>query len=106
NEDVIEMIDQLKALGVNTRYLGAKPTDTAIDAIFSEKTVVLTGKLEQLTRNEAKEKIEALGGKVTGSVSKKTNLLIAGADAGSKLTKAEQLGIEIWSEEQFIEAIK
>jgi len=99
------MIDQLKALGVNTRYLGAKPTDTAIDAI-SEKTVVLTGKLEQLTRNEAKEKIEALGGKVTGSVSKKTNLLIAGADAGSKLTKAEQLGIEIWSEEQFIEAIK
>jgi len=58
-----------------------------------------------LTRNEAKAKIEELGGTVTGSVSKKTDLVIAGADAGSKLTKAEQLGIEVWNEENLIEQL-
>ena len=66
---------------------------------------MLTGKLEQLTRQEAKEKIEELGGKVTGSVSKKTDLVIAGAEAGSKLTKAEQLGIEVWNEDRLIEEL-
>lgn len=106
NEDVLEMIEQLNSLGINTTYLGAKPTAISSEAIFHEKTIVLTGKLEQLTRNDAKEKIEALGGKVTGSVSKKTDLLIAGADAGSKFTRAEQLGVEIWTEAQFIEAIE
>jgi len=106
NEDVLAMIEQLKSLGINTTYLGAKPTATSSEGIFHQKTIVLTGKLEQLTRTEAKEKIEALGGKVTGSVSKKTDLLIAGADAGSKLARAEQLEVEIWTEAQFIEAIE
>ena len=106
NEDVLAMIEQLKSLGINTTYLGVKPTATSSEAIFHQKTIVLTGKLEQLTRTEAKEKIEALGGKVTGSVSKKTDLLIAGADAGSKLARAEQLEVEIWTEAQFIEAIE
>lgn len=106
NEDVLAMIERLKSLGINTTYLGVKPTATSSEAIFHQKTIVLTGKLEQLTRTEAKEKIEALGGKVTGSVSKKTDLLIAGADAGSKLARAEQLEVEIWTEAQFIEAIE
>ncbi len=67
--------------------------------------MVLTGKLEQLNRNEAKEKIEALGGKVTGSVSKKTDLVIAGEAAGSKYEKAMKLGITVWNEEQLMEAL-
>ncbi|MBU5593894.1 NAD-dependent DNA ligase LigA [Amphibacillus sp. MSJ-3] len=105
-DEVNLMIGKLKELGVNTSYLGPKPTAENINSLFQDKTIVLTGKLKQLTRNEAKEKIESLGGKVTGSVSKKTDLLIAGEDAGSKLTKAEQLGIEIWNEQQFIEEIE
>ena len=64
---------------------------------------MLTGKLAQLTRNEAKAKIEELGGTVAGSVSKKTDLVIAGEDAGSKLEKAQSLGIEIWDENRLIE---
>ena len=105
-DEVLTMIDQLKELAVNTSYLGVKPQTEAIDTFFNGKTVVLTGKLEQLTRTEAKEKIEALGGKVTGSVSKNTDLLVAGEAAGSKLTKAEQLEIEIWDEARFIEETK
>lgn len=70
---------------------------------FAGKTIVLTGKLSQLTRNEAKAKIEELGGIVSGSVSKKTDLVIVGEDAGSKLEKAESLGIEIWDEQRLIE---
>ena len=72
---------------------------------FAGKTVVLTGKLSILTRGEAKEKIEALGGKVSGSVSKKTDLVIAGEDAGSKLAKAEELEITVWNEAELIEAL-
>ena len=98
-----ELIQELIAAGVNMEYKGAKPVSAEeSDSIFAGKTVVLTGKLEQLSRNEAKEKIEALGGNVAGSVSKKTHLVIAGEDAGSKLAKAQDLGIEVWDEEKLL----
>ncbi|MFS0784485.1 NAD-dependent DNA ligase LigA [Bacillus sp. 1P06AnD] len=101
--EVDELIHELKAAGVNMAYNGPKPvTVEESDSIFAGKTVVLTGKLELLTRNEAKEKLEALGAKVSGSVSKKTSLVIAGADAGSKLSKAEELGVEVWDEEKLV----
>ncbi|TYS16938.1 NAD-dependent DNA ligase LigA [Rossellomorea vietnamensis] len=105
-EEAIELIGELKAAGVNTEYKGPKPVKAEeIDSYFAGKTVVLTGKIEQLGRNEAKQKIEELGGKVTGSVSKKTDLLIAGEDAGSKLAKAQELEIEIWDEEKLLEEL-
>lgn len=72
------------------------------ETIFSDKTFVLTGSLERFTRDEAKEKIEALGGICSSSVSKKTNVVIAGNEAGSKLEKAKNLNITIWDEEEFI----
>ena len=106
SEDLQALIDKLKTAGVNMEYLGPKRNQIEnVDSFFNGKTIVLTGKLEQLTRNEAKEKIELLGGKVSGSVSKKTDLVIAGEDAGSKLTKAEQLGIEIWNENRLVEEL-
>jgi DNA ligase (NAD+) len=105
-DEAKELINELVAAGVNMEYKGAKPVSAAeSDSIFAGKTVVLTGKLEQLARNDAKEKIEALGGNVAGSVSKKTHLVIAGADAGSKLKKAEELGIEVWDEEKLLEEL-
>ncbi|MCM3570214.1 NAD-dependent DNA ligase LigA [Neobacillus mesonae] len=105
-EEAKELIQELKSFGVNMEYKGAKPVSPAeSDSIFAGKTVVLTGKLEQLTRNEAKEKIEALGGNVAGSVSKKTHLVVAGSDAGSKLAKAQELGIEVWDEEKMLEEL-
>mgnify|MGYP001012385720 FL=1 len=89
------LLDELKEAGVNLDYKG----QTVIaDAALSGLTVVLTGKLERLKRSEAKSKLESLGAKVTGSVSKKTDLVVAGADAGSKLQKAQELGIEIRDE--------
>lgn len=100
NEEVHQLIDELKVAKVNLTYTGPKIQPAEVDSPFSGKTVVLTGKLSHYTRNEAKELIETLGGSVTGSVSKKTDLVIAGDDAGSKRTKAEQLGIPIWDEEQ------
>ena len=100
-ETVQEMLEELKIAGVNMRYLGKAKAVASEDSLLAGKTVVLTGTLEQMTRQEAKEAIESLGGKVTGSVSKKTDLVIAGAQAGSKLTKAESLGILVWDEEQF-----
>ncbi|MEO2077231.1 MAG: NAD-dependent DNA ligase LigA [Bacillus sp. (in: firmicutes)] len=105
-EEARELMEELAAVGVNMEYKGAKPVSAEeSDSIFAGKTVVLTGKLEQLSRNEAKEKIEALGGNVAGSVSKKTHLVIAGEDAGSKLTKAQELGIEVWDEEKLLEEL-
>lgn len=102
-EEAEELLKELVSVGVNMEYKGAKPVSVEeSNSIFAGKTVVLTGKLEQLSRNEAKEKIEALGGNVSGSVSKKTHLVIAGEDAGSKLTKAEELGIEVWDEEKLL----
>src|SRR5690625_1278052 len=103
-EEVQSLIAELKELGLNMDYLQAQ-VDTNIESIFSDKTVVLTGKLEALSRNEAKEKIEALGGKVTGSVSRNTDLLIAGEDAGSKLNRAKELDVEIWDEAQLLQAL-
>lgn len=89
------LLDELKEAGVNLAYKGQT---VVADAALSGLTVVLTGKLERLTRSEAKSKLESLGAKVTGSVSKKTNLVVAGADAGSKLQKAQELGIEVRDE--------
>ena len=89
------LLDELKETGVNLDYKGQT---LVADAALSGLTIVLTGKLERLTRSEAKNKLESLGAKVTGSVSKKTNLVVAGADAGSKLQKAQELGIEVRDE--------
>ena len=99
----INMIEELKSLGLNMNYLGE---DVVGYTIFTNKTVVLTGGLSNYTRDEAKEIIEKFGGNVSGSVSKKTDIVIAGTDAGSKLTKAQELGIDIWNEERFIKEIE
>ena len=89
------LLDELKEAGVNLDYKGQT---VVADAALSGLTVVLTGKLERIKRSEAKSKLESLGAKVTGSVSKKTDLVVAGADAGSKLQKAQELGIEVRDE--------
>lgn len=99
-QKVTDLLRELRELGVNMTYTGLKQSEQATDSILAGKTVVLTGKMESFTRNEAKSLIESLGGSVTGSVSKNTDILVAGADAGSKYDKAEKLGITIWDEQQ------
>ena len=103
NEKNQEVIRKLKEFNLNMNYLGQKIVE---DETFSGKTFVLTGSLEIFTRDEAKEKIESLGGKTVDSVSKKTSVVIVGANPGSKYTKARDLGIEIWTEEEFKEHLE
>lgn len=97
------MIAKLEEIGVNMKYLGQEVQE---NEDFSNKTFVLTGSLEIFTREEAEEKIELLGGKTSGSVSKKTSVLIVGANPGSKYQKAQELGIPIWTEQEFQEKIE
>jgi DNA ligase (NAD+) len=98
-----EVIGKLRAAGV--RFAEAAPERAAPGGAFAGKIVVLTGVLASLTRDEAKERVEARGGKVTGSVSKKTDYVVAGADAGSKLERAEELGVAVLDEEQFLKLL-
>ena len=102
-EQTIDLINKLKAAGVNMNTL---EEDKKTDNRFEGKTFVLTGSLEEFTRTEASEKIEQLGGKTSGTVSKNTDYVLAGEDAGSKLTKAQKLGITIISEEEFKKMIQ
>ena len=103
DENNLKLISKLKSLGLNMQYLGKEIKE---DSLFSGKTFVLTGSLEGITRGEAKEKIELLGGKTTDSVTKKTDVVIVGANPGSKYDKAIKLGIEIWDESEFIGNLK
>lgn len=99
-EQTIDLIKRLKEAGVNTKVL-ANEDDGKYDARFAGKTFVLTGTLENYTRDQASEIIEKFGGKVSGSVSKKTSYVLAGEEAGSKLTKAQNLGVPIITEQDF-----
>lgn len=103
NEDIKALIEKLKDKNVNMTYKGVKSSEIEGHPEFQNKTIVLTGKLQQMTRKEATTWLEMQGAKVTSSVTKSTDLVIASEDAGSKLSKAEQFGTEIWSESQFIE---
>ena len=101
NDDFIHLIEKLKSAGLNMTEEVEEQESTQFDGM----TFVLTGKLEELTRNEAKEKIELNGGKVTGSVSKNTDVVVAGSDAGSKLDRARELEITVWSEADLLERL-
>ncbi len=103
DEDNIKRINKLKAAGVNM-YAEAE-AEIDMDTFFAGKTFVLTGSLVQYKRSEAKKVIESFGGKVTGSVSKKTDYVVYGESAGSKLTKANELGVETMTEEAFVELV-
>ena len=93
------LIEDLKGIGLNMKYLGKEVVD---NELFKDKKFVLTGTLERLTRNEAKDHIESLGGEVVSSVSKNTDVVIVGLSPGSKYDKAKKLNIEIWNEEEFV----
>lgn len=102
NPDFGALIDKLEGFGVNM----TEDKSEAESSEFSGMTFVLTGRLEELTRTEAKEMVENAGGKVTGSVSGNTDVVVAGADAGSKLEKAQSLGVAVWDENEFIEKLR
>ncbi|WP_105986680.1 NAD-dependent DNA ligase LigA [Staphylococcus chromogenes] len=106
NEDIRTLIDKLETQQVNMSYTGQKTSQIEGHPEFQGKTIVLTGKLEQMTRNEASEWLQRQGAKVTSSVTKSTDLVIAGKDAGSKLTKATSLGTTIWNEQEFVDKQK
>ena len=101
NDDFVDLIEKLKQNGLEMKQEAFEQESN----LFNDMTFVLTGKLENLTRNEAKSRIEENGGKVTGSVSNNTTVVVAGSDAGSKLEKANELGIEVWSEEELLERL-
>ena len=102
NSENMEEIERLKKIGINTTYLGQ---EVVYNDNFKDKTFVLTGSLRTLTRDKAKEIIESNGGKTSSSVSKKTSVVIVGEDPGSKYQKAKELGIDVWSEEEFLNII-
>ncbi|WP_154838307.1 NAD-dependent DNA ligase LigA [Staphylococcus sp. Marseille-Q1834] len=102
NEDIKELIEKLKHKNVNMKYKGVKTSEIEGHPDFKDKTIVLTGKLQQMTRKEATAWLEMQGAKVTSSVTKSTDLVIAGEDAGSKLAKAEKFGTTVWTEDQFV----
>ena len=107
--DIRKMFKDLAAVGVNLRsplYGSAKTVGVGTDNVFAGKTIVLTGTLENFERSDLAERLESLGAKVSGSVSKKTDFVIAGSDAGSKLEKARALGVAIWNEPQLVAALK
>ena len=97
------IVEELKDIGVNMKYTGPK---VEVNDTFNNKTFVLTGSLQLFTRDEAEEKIELLGGKTSSSVSKKTDVVIVGENPGSKYQKAQELGIDIWTEEEFKDKLK
>lgn len=105
DDKVIQLLNELKQLNVNMTYAGPTLEDAAEENIFSSQTIVLTGRMENFTRREAQDIIEANGGTVTSSVSNNTDIVIAGESAGSKYERAQELGIMIWDEEQFKQAI-
>lgn len=104
-ERVQVSLDRMLTAGVAPTFEAPVVAEAATDSEFYGKTVVLTGTLSQMGRNEAKAKLESLGAKVTGSVSKKTDFVIAGEEAGSKLTKAEELGVRVLSEAEFLDMV-
>jgi len=107
--DIRKMFKDLAVTGVNLRsplYGAAKAGGAGTDDVFAGKTIVLTGTLENFERSDLAERLESLGAKVSGSVSKKTDFVIAGSDAGSKLEKARALGVAIWNEAQLVAALK
>ena len=105
-DEVDRLLEKLEAADVNMEYKGKRKEEIEqIATFFTDKTVVITGKLEEFTRNELKEKLTNNGAKVTGSVSKNTDYLVAGEDAGSKLAKANKLGIPVLNEQQVLKEI-
>ncbi|WP_147803147.1 NAD-dependent DNA ligase LigA [Alkalicoccus halolimnae] len=107
HEEVIRLLEELKVLGINMTYTGPKAVSPEnSDSLFAGRTMVLTGSMGEMSRAEAKKEIEKRGGKVTSSVTKNTDILVAGEKAGSKLKKAEELGIEVWDEALFLEQLK